>query len=69
MLRAGEFDIALGFDFSQHPHDVGRDLERELLLEEKLWVALPPGHPLAASDSVKLSDLADEDWLCGRSGS
>ena len=69
LLRAGEFDIALGFDFSQHPHDVGRDLERELLLEEKVWVALPPGHPLAASDAVKLSDLADEDWLCGRSGS
>ncbi len=69
LLRAGEFDIALGFDFSQHPHDVGRDLERELLLEEKMWVALPPGHPLAASDGVKLSDLADEDWLCGRSGS
>ncbi len=68
-LRAGEYDIALGFDFSQHPHDLGRDLERELLLEESMWVALPPGHPLAASDVVKLSDLADEDWLCGRSGS
>lgn len=69
LLRAGEYDIALGFDFSQHPHDVGRDLEREMLLEESMWVALPPGHPLAASDQVKLSDLAEEDWLCGRSGS
>jgi DNA-binding transcriptional LysR family regulator len=48
LLRAGEYDIALGFDFSQHPHDIGRDLERELLLEESMWVALPPGHPLAA---------------------
>jgi DNA-binding transcriptional LysR family regulator len=69
LLRAGEYDIALGFDFSQHPHDIGRDLERELLLEESMWVALPPGHPLAACDEVKLSDLAEEDWLCGRSGS
>jgi molybdate transport repressor ModE-like protein len=69
LLRAGEYDIALGFDFSQHPHDIGRDLERELLLEESMWVALPPGHPLAASDEVKLRDLAEEDWLCGRSGS
>jgi DNA-binding transcriptional LysR family regulator len=68
LLRAGEYDIALGFDFSQHPHDIGRDLERELLLEESMWVALPPGHPLAACDEVKLSDLAEEDWLCGRSG-
>ena len=68
-LRAGDFDIALGFDFSQHPEDVGRDLERTLLLEERMWVALPPGHPLAAADAVRLADLADEDWLCGRSGS
>ncbi len=68
-LRAGEFDIALGFDFVAHPDEPGRDLERSLLLEEKMWVALPPGHPLAAADSVKLADLADEDWICGRSGS
>lgn len=68
-LRAGDYDIALGFDFRQHPHDVGRDLERELLLEEEMWVALPVGHPLAADEAITLTDLADEDWLCGRSGS
>lgn len=68
-LRAGDYDIALTFDFTAHPSDPGRDLERSLLLEESIWVALPPGHPLAASDSVKLADLAEEDWLCGRSGS
>ena len=68
-LRAGEFDIALGFDFAAHPDEPGRDLQRSLLLEESMWVALPPGHPLAAADSVKLADLADEDWICGRSGS
>jgi DNA-binding transcriptional LysR family regulator len=28
-------------------------------------VALPPGHPLAAAKSVRISDLAEEDWLCG----
>ncbi len=68
-LRAGDYDIALGFDFSAHPDEPERDLERTLLLEESMWVALPPGHPLAASDAIKLADLADEDWLCGRSGS
>jgi DNA-binding transcriptional LysR family regulator len=68
-LRAGDYDIALTFDFTAHPADLGRDLERTLLLEESMWVALPPGHPLAAQDAVKLADLADEDWLCGRSGS
>ena len=28
-------------------------------------VALPPGHPLAAAKSVRIEDLAEEDWLCG----
>ena len=28
-------------------------------------VALPPGHPLAAAKSVRIADLADDDWLCG----
>ena len=68
-LRAGEYDIALSFDFSGHPGEVGRDLERSLLLEERMWVALPVGHPLGAAETVRLEELADEEWLCGRSGS
>jgi DNA-binding transcriptional LysR family regulator len=28
-------------------------------------VASSPGHPLAAAKSVRIEDLADEDWLCG----
>jgi DNA-binding transcriptional LysR family regulator len=69
LLRAGEYDVALAFDFSAHSHEPGRDLERTRVIEEKLWVALPPGHPLAASAEVRLEDLADDDWMCGRRGS
>src|SRR5918995_2859100 len=68
-IRAGDYDVALSFDFSAHPVEPGRDLERALLLEERMWVALPPGHPLAGGDAVRLEDLADDDWMCGRSGS
>lgn len=64
-LRAGEYDIALAYDFVLHPEEPGRDLGRQLILEETMEVALPKGHPLAASKSVRLSDLAEEDWLCG----
>jgi DNA-binding transcriptional LysR family regulator len=28
-------------------------------------IALPPGHPLSAAKSVRVEDLADEEWLCG----
>ncbi len=68
-IRAGDYDVALSFDFSAHPVEPGRDLERALLLEERMWVALPPGHPLAGGDAVRLEDLAEDDWMCGRSGS
>jgi DNA-binding transcriptional LysR family regulator len=36
-----------------------------MIYEEPMRVALPPGHPLAAAKSVRIADLADEDWLCG----
>ena len=32
-----------------------------------MWVALPPGHPLGRRRVGQAADLADEDWLCGRS--
>ena len=49
-LRAGEYRHRGRSSTSPAlPEDFGRDLERELILEETMRVALPPGHPLAAS--------------------
>jgi DNA-binding transcriptional LysR family regulator len=64
-LTSGEIDLAVTFDYPAFPEDFGRDTEQELILEEPMRVAIAPGHPLAASTKVKLSALADEDWLCG----
>jgi len=64
-LRSGEADIAVVFDYVAFPEDWGRDTESELILEEPMRVALAPGHPLAASKTVKVAALAHEDWLCG----
>jgi DNA-binding transcriptional LysR family regulator len=64
-LRRGDFDLAVVFDYKNFPLDFGRDAEAELIYEEPIRVALPSGHPLAASDAVRVKDLADEDWLCG----
>lgn len=47
------------------PEDFGRDLDSQLIVEDPMRVALPPGHPLAASKTVDLSALSDEEWLCG----
>lgn len=64
-LRSGETDLAVVFDYVAFPEDWGRDTSSELILEEPMRVALAPGHPLAASKTVKVETLADEDWLCG----
>jgi DNA-binding transcriptional LysR family regulator len=64
-LKRGDFDLAVVFDYPDFPLDFSRDVEAELIFEEPMYVALPQGHPLAAAKSVKVADLADEDWLCG----
>jgi len=64
-LKRGDFDLAVVFDYPAFPLEFGRDVEAELIYEEPMRIALPPGHPLAAGRSVRIEDLAEEDWLCG----
>jgi molybdate transport repressor ModE-like protein len=64
-LKRGDFDLALTYDYAIEPHAEDRDIERVLLLEERIQVALPPGHRLASKSAIKLEDLADDDWLTG----
>lgn len=64
-LKRGEFDIALAFDFELYPFEADRDICMNHLLDERMHVALPPDHPLAAERSVRLEQLADDPWLCG----
>src|ERR687897_585560 len=65
MLHAAEIDLALTFDYTMLPAKDDRDVDRELLLTESMYVALPRDHPLAGADRVRLADLADEAWVCG----
>ena len=64
-LRGGELDLAITFDYPTLPEPEERDIEHTLLLTESMHVALPIDHPLASRARVKMSDLADEDWLSG----
>jgi DNA-binding transcriptional LysR family regulator len=64
-LRAGEHDLALVFDFEGVPLAEDRDLEKHLLLEERMQLALPRGHRLASRRAAKVADLAEETWVIG----
>jgi DNA-binding transcriptional LysR family regulator len=66
-LRRGDYDLALVYDFEYVPLPDDRDLELEALLEERMQVALPKGHPLAAREEIGLEQLSEETWICGGS--
>jgi DNA-binding transcriptional LysR family regulator len=61
-LRAGEFDLALLFEFERP--DAGMDgLTRVELLQDPMYLALPREHALAAKDGLRLKDLHREAWV------
>ena len=62
-LRAGEFDLALLFEFPGVRERPGTGLRTIQLLEDPMHVALPADHPLAAKPALALSDLREEDWV------
>jgi DNA-binding transcriptional LysR family regulator len=68
LLRIGELDILLTYEFAMLPPRQQPGLERVPLMSEPMAIALPVSHPLAAGP-VRVSDLRDEQWIVGRDGS
>jgi DNA-binding transcriptional LysR family regulator len=64
-LRAGEFDLALLFEFTGAGtgENVADGLSVTPLLEDPMHVALPTEHPLASQPGLALADLRGEDWV------
>jgi DNA-binding transcriptional LysR family regulator len=62
-LRAGEFDLALLFEFPGARERPGVGLRSISLLEDPMYVALPAEHPLASKQALELSDLRGQKWV------
>jgi DNA-binding transcriptional LysR family regulator len=62
-LRAGEFDLALLFEFPGTRARPGVGLRSVTLLEDPMHVVLPAEHPLASKPALSLVDLADQQWV------
>ncbi len=62
-LRAGEFDLALLFEFPGARERHGARLRTQPLLEDPMLVALPAEHALAGKPALTLADLRDQDWV------
>ncbi|MBD0844357.1 LysR family transcriptional regulator [Streptomyces sp. TRM68416] len=67
LLGAGEVDLALSLA-AQAPTARDARFRTVALLADPLDVALPPAHPLADAEALRLADLAAEPWIFGGSG-
>lgn len=67
----GELDLGLAQDWENMPMDLPQGVRRVKLMEDVAQVALPAGHPLAASgrDSVFIDDVLGERWISRTVGS
>jgi DNA-binding transcriptional LysR family regulator len=63
-LLADECDLAVISRAADRPLDDSR-LQLHHLLDEPMLVAVPLGHPLADTGTVRLSALAEEAWIAG----
>jgi DNA-binding transcriptional LysR family regulator len=61
-LRAGEFDLALLFEFPGDERQFD-GLATTPLIHDPMWVALPVQHKLARKHGLRLLDLQHEDWV------
>jgi len=62
-LRAGEFDLALLFEFPGSGERLGAGMRRFDLLHDPLHLALPHNHRLAGRSRLRLEDLAEDSWV------
>jgi DNA-binding transcriptional LysR family regulator len=68
LLRVGDLDILITYEFEIMPESLGQGMERVPLMSEPMAIALPVSHP-KASGPVSIADLKDDQWVVGRDGS
>jgi DNA-binding transcriptional LysR family regulator len=62
-LSAGEFDLALLFEFEGTSESLGPELTRVPLFEDPMFLALPADHALSRRRTLRLENLRAEAWI------
>jgi DNA-binding transcriptional LysR family regulator len=64
-----DVDVIIINDWHNAPIALPEGLSRARLFDDVADIALPPGHRLSKAKTIKLSDLAGEEWIAWPSGS
>lgn len=67
-LGDGDIDLALVYRYDLVPRRWPRAFGARQLLQEDLVLLLPPDHPCAGKEVVRLGELRDERWVSPREG-
>ncbi|HEV2375501.1 MAG TPA: LysR family transcriptional regulator [Streptosporangiaceae bacterium] len=65
LLRHGDCDLALTFEYAGVVSDEGADFTKTPLLTDRLLAVLPASHPLAQASTLDLAQLSAETWIAG----
>jgi DNA-binding transcriptional LysR family regulator len=63
LIRSGELDLGLSFEYDHVASVRVESSEEQLLLEEEIGVALPVEHRFAELAALDLASLAEESWI------
>ena len=68
LLRGGELDLAVVYDFDGIPGGLDETLECVHLTDDRYDLLIARDHPLAAQGHVDMADLAEERWINSTDG-
>ncbi|HYE86322.1 MAG TPA: LysR family transcriptional regulator [Vicinamibacterales bacterium] len=64
-----DVDLIIINDWQNAPIALPEGLTKAPLFDDVADIALPPGHPLSRAKTLRLTDLAGEEWIAWPSGS
>jgi DNA-binding transcriptional LysR family regulator len=63
LLRSGDIDLALVYDYAAVPGTLSDELETEHLIDDVYDAVVPKGHPLAKRSELTMADLGSDPWV------